>query len=56
MTTLKLDSQVEEECAEPKRSSAGQHEASLGRRARALAIDVGPPLAVAAAAGAEHLT
>ena len=52
MTTLKLDSQVEEERAEPEQSSAVQHEATLVQRGRALAIDMCPPLAVAAAAGA----
>ncbi|MDJ0420086.1 RDD family protein [Rhodococcus opacus] len=51
MTTLNIDTQVKEENAEPERDSAGEQGASLVRRARALAVDMCPPLAAAASAG-----
>ncbi|KAF0957656.1 RDD family protein [Rhodococcus sp. T7] len=52
MTTLNVTTQVKEESAEPDSGTAGEQGASLVRRGRALAVDMGPPLAVAATAGA----
>ncbi|WP_029538528.1 MULTISPECIES: RDD family protein [unclassified Rhodococcus (in: high G+C Gram-positive bacteria)] len=51
MTTLNIDTQVNEESAEPERDSAREQGASLVRRARALAIDMCPPVTAAASAG-----
>lgn len=50
MTKQNLDTEVEEGRAEPDRYSAGDQGASFSRRARAVAIDICPPLATAATA------